>query len=82
MQSWLAFFRLIQQCLQDDDPNGTILPITLEHLADNGVSHKSDKISLEVIKMLPGIYLQEIDVSKSDRIFVALVLIKKVVRTT
>ena len=63
--------------MQDDDPNGTILPITLEHLADNGVSHKSDKISLEVIKMLPGIYLQEIDVSKSDRIFVALIVIKR-----
>ena len=73
----MAFFRLIQQCLQDDDPNGTILPITLEHLADNGVSHKSDKISLEVIKMLPGIYLQEIDVSESNRIFCAVDLNQK-----
>ena len=63
--------------MQDDDPNGTILPITLEHLADNGVSHKSDKISLEVIKMLPGIYLQEIDVSKSDRIFCGIDLNQK-----
>ena len=69
--------------MQDDDPNGTILPITLEHLADNGVSHKSDKISLEVIKMLPGIYLQEIDVSKNDRIFCGIDLkIKKVIRGT
>ena len=66
--------------MQDDDPNGTILPITLEHLADNGVSHKSDKISLEVIKMLPGIYLQEIDVSKSDRIFCGIDRNQKVIR--
>ena len=58
--------RLIQQCLQDDDPNGAILPITLEHLADNGIKHKSDKISLETIKLLPGIYTQEIDVRKGD----------------
>ena len=56
--------RLIQQCLQDDDPNGAILPITMEHLADNGIKHKSDKISLETIKLLPGIYTQEIDVRK------------------
>ena len=54
---------LIQQCIQDDDPNGNILQVTIEHLADNGVRHKSDKISLETIKLLPGIYLQEIDVS-------------------
>ena len=60
-----ASLRLIQQCLQDEDPNDRIVPVTIEHLADNGIKHKSDKISLETIKLLPGIYLQEIDVSYS-----------------
>ena len=54
---------LIQQCIQDNDPNGNILQVTIAHQADNGVRHKSDKISLETIKLLPGIYLQEIEVS-------------------
>ena len=58
-----ASLKLIQQCLQDsDDPKGVAINDTIEHLADNGVRHKSDRISVEVIKLLPGIYMEQIEV--------------------
>jgi hypothetical protein len=58
-----ASLRLIQDCLQDDDPNSTVVTDTIEHLADNGIRHKSEKISIETMKLLPGIFMPDIDVS-------------------
>ena len=55
--------KLIQQCLQDNETRKTVVTDTLDHLGANGVNHKSDKIALETMKLLPGIYAQEIDVS-------------------
>lgn len=56
--------KLVQQCLvSDQDQSKMVMSLTLDHLAANGISHKSDKIALETIKLLPGIYLQDIDVS-------------------
>ena len=58
--------RLIQQCLLDEDSKKTPLAQdSLDHLAANGVSHKSDKISMETMKLIPGIYVQNIEVSYS-----------------
>ena len=59
--------RLIQQCLLDEDSKKTPLAQdSLDHLAANGVSHKSDKISMETMKLIPGIYVQNIEVSYSQ----------------
>ena len=59
-----ASLRLIQQCLLDEDSKKTPLAQdSLDHLAANGVSHKSDKISMETMKLIPGIYVQNIEVS-------------------
>ena len=54
-----ASLKLIQQCLMD---KGLINDI-IEQISGNGIRHKSDKISLETMKLLPGIYAQEIEVS-------------------
>ena len=45
--------------------NDFIVQDSLDHLAANGVSHKSDKISLETMKLIPGIYAKNIEVSVS-----------------
>ena len=56
--------KLIQQCLNySEDGKTNIVQDTIDHLAANGVNHKSDKISLETMKLLPGIYEKDINVS-------------------
>ena len=55
-----ASLKLIQQCLQNDDQN--LLDDTIEQIAGNGIRHKSDKISHETMKLVPGIYAPEIEV--------------------
>ena len=72
--------KLVQQCLQHQD-NGTMIQDTLDHIAANGVSHKSDQISLETMKLLPGIYLQELDVSAIDFSFVIYRLLYRLICT-
>ena len=58
-----ASLKLIQQCLKTEE-NGKRLMVqdTIDNLAANGVNHKSDKISLETMKLLPGIYEKDMEV--------------------
>ena len=53
-----ANLKLIQDSVKNSDLKSDII----EHIAGNGVRHKSDKISLETMKLLPGIYAQDIQV--------------------
>ncbi len=57
-----ASLKLIQQCLHDEASRKVVLDDTIDHLAANGINHKSDKIALETMKLLPGIYVHEIEV--------------------
>ena len=45
---------------------------TIEQIAGNGIRHKSDKISHETMKLVPGIYAQEIHKIDLKPIFAAL----------
>ena len=61
-----ASLKLIQQCIDNDDPQGFVVMDTLFYLEEKGIRHSNYKVSIETMKLLPGIYAHDMEVSHSS----------------
>ncbi len=59
----MACLKLLQQCVDSDDPQGFIVSDTLYYLDEKGIRHGNFRVSIETMKLLPGIYAHDLDVS-------------------